>query len=63
MINLHSKCTVHVCVLALKSPKKADHLYLSERFWTKKWKLEYRQQCREKIFCHLEETCGGEAAR
>jgi hypothetical protein len=50
-------------VLALKSPKEADHLYQSERFWTKKSQLEYRQQCRENIFCHLEETCGGEAVR
>jgi hypothetical protein len=50
-------------VLALKSPKEADHLHQSDRFWTKKWQLEFRQRCWERIFCHLEEICSGEAAR
>jgi hypothetical protein len=50
-------------VLALKSPKEADHLYQSDRFWTKKWQLEFRQRCWERVFCHLEESCSGEAAR
>ena len=35
-------------VLALKSPKEADHLFQSARFWTKKWQLEFRQRCLEK---------------
>jgi hypothetical protein len=38
-------------VIALKSPKEADHLFKSDRFWTKKWQLE---------FCHLEEVVSGE---
>ena len=50
-------------VVALKSPKEADHLFQSDRFWTKKWQLEYRQRCWERIFCHLEEVVSGEAAR
>ncbi len=50
-------------VLAIKSPKEADHLFQSDRFWSKKWQMEFRQRCRERIFCHLEEICGGEAAR
>ncbi len=50
-------------VLAIKSPKEADHLFGSDRFWTKKWQLEFRQRCRERVFCHLEEACSGEAAR
>ena len=50
-------------VLALKSPKEADHLYNSARFWSKKWQLEFRQRCWERIFCHLEEVCSGETAR
>ena len=50
-------------VLALKSPKEADHLYQSDRFWTKKWQLEHRQRCWERVFCHLEELVSGEAAR
>ena len=50
-------------VVCLKSPKEADHLYQSVRFWSKKWQLEFRQRCWERIFCHLEEVCSGEAAR
>ncbi len=50
-------------VLAIKSGKEADHLYQSDHFWTKKWQLEFRQRCRERIFCHLEEVCSGEAVR
>ena len=50
-------------VLALKSPKEANHLFKSDRFWTKKWQLEFRQRCWERIFCHLEEVVSGEAAR
>ena len=50
-------------VLAIKSPKEADHLYASDRFWEKKWQLEFRQRCRERIFCYLEEACSGEAVR
>ena len=50
-------------VLAIKSAKEADHLFQSARFWTKKWQLEYRQRCREQLYCHLEEVCSGEAAR
>ena len=50
-------------VLSIKSPKEADHLYASDRFWGKKWQMEFRQRCRERIFCHLEEVCSGEAVR
>ena len=50
-------------VIALKSPKEADHLFKSDRFWTKKWHLEFRQRSWERIFCHLEEVTSGEAAR
>ena len=43
-----------VCdVFGIKSAKKADHLFQSNRVWTKKWKLELRQRGREQIFCHL----------
>jgi hypothetical protein len=56
-------CTTVYEVLALKSPKEADHLYQSDRFWTKKWQLEFRQRCWEIIFCHLEESVSGEATR
>ena len=56
-------CATVYEVLALKSPKEADHLYQSDRFWSKKWQLEYRQRCWERIFCQLEEMVSGEAAR
>ena len=56
-------CSTVYEVLALKSPKEADHLYQSDRFWTKKWQLEFRQRSWERIFCHLEEAFSGEAAR
>ena len=56
-------CSTVYEVLALKSPKEADHLYQSDRFWTKKWQLEFRQRSWERIFCHLEEAVSGEAAR
>jgi hypothetical protein len=39
--------------LGIKSAKEADHLFQSNRVWTKKWKLEFRQRGREQIFCHL----------
>ena len=56
-------CATVYEVLALKSPKEADHLHQSDRFWTRKWQLEFRQRCWERIFCHLEEVVSGEAAR
>jgi hypothetical protein len=34
---------------AIKSPKEADHWFQSDRFWTKKWQMEFRQRCRERI--------------
>ena len=63
MFNFEMHCARVYDVLAIKSPKEADHLYASDRFWSKKWQLEFRQRCRERIFCHLEEACSGEAAR
>jgi hypothetical protein len=60
---LEMHCASVYEVLALKSPKEADHLYQSDRFWTKKWQLEHRQRCWERVFCHLEELVSGEAAR
>ena len=56
-------CATVYEVLALKSPKEADHLYQSDQFWTKKWQLEFRQRNRERVCCHLEEVVSGEAAR
>jgi hypothetical protein len=56
-------CATVYEVLALKSPKEADHLYQSDRFWTKKWQLEFRQRNWKRDFCHLEEMVSEEAAR
>ena len=43
--------------------KNADHVYNKQIFWTKKYQVEFRQTCREKVFCYLEDLCSGEAAR
>ena len=47
MFNFEMHCARVYDVLAIKSPKEADHLYASDRFWSKKWQLEFRQRCRE----------------
>jgi hypothetical protein len=63
LFTLEMHCARVYDVLARKSAKEADQLNQSDRFWSKKWQLEFRQRCRERIFCHLEETCSGEATR
>ncbi len=60
---MHCARVYDVLAIDLKSSKEADHLFQSDRFWTKKWQMEFRQRCRERIFCQLEEVCSGEAAR
>jgi hypothetical protein len=50
-------------MLCLESPKNADTLYRSPKFWTVKWQLENRQRQYEKLFCFLETICVGEAER
>jgi hypothetical protein len=49
-------------VLCRKSVKNADHLHAKSDFWTK-YQVEFRQSCREEVFCYLEELCTGEAGR
>ncbi len=43
--------------------KNADWLHAKSSFWTKKYRVEFRQSCRKQVFCYLEELCTGEAAR
>jgi hypothetical protein len=43
--------------------KNADHVYQKQIFWTKKYQVEFRQSCREQVFCYLEELCSGKATR
>jgi hypothetical protein len=43
--------------------RQAEGLFYSDRFWTVTWQTEFRQRQREKLFCHLEGLCTGEAAR
>ena len=57
------QCAKVYDILCRKSVKNADHVYAKDVFWTKKWQIEFRQSCREEVFCFLEETCSGEAAR
>ena len=57
------QCAKVYDVLCRKSVKNADHLHAKSEFWTKKFQVEFRQSCREEVFCYLEELCTGEAAR
>jgi hypothetical protein len=57
------QCAKVYDVLCRKSVKNADHLHAKSEFWTKKYQVEFRQSCREEVFCHLEELCTGEACR
>jgi hypothetical protein len=43
--------------------RHAEGLFYSNRFWTVLWQVENRQRQREKLFCHLEALCSGEAGR
>ena len=53
-------------VVALKSPKEADHLYQSARFWSKKWQLEsasdagkeYSVTLKKSVPAKLRDNCG-----
>ena len=57
------QCAKVYDVLCRTSVKNADWLHAKSSFWTKKYQVEFRQSCREQVFCHLEELCTGEAAR
>jgi hypothetical protein len=57
------QCAKVYDVLCRKSVKNADHLHAKFEFWTKKYQVEFRQSCREEVFCYLEELCTGEAGR
>jgi hypothetical protein len=43
--------------------RQAEGLFYSDRFWTVEWQIDNRQRQREKLFCHLETLCTGEADR
>ena len=49
--------------MAKSNPRWADGLFGSERFWTKKWQLEHRQDLREGLFVYLETILSGEPER
>ena len=57
------QCAKVYDILSRKSVRNADHVYSKPIFWTKKYQVEFRQSCREEVFCYLEELCSGEAAR
>ena len=48
------QCAKVYDILCRKSVKNADHVYAKNVFWTKKWQIEFRQSCREEVFCFLE---------
>jgi hypothetical protein len=43
--------------------RQAEGPFYSDRFWTVEWQIDNRQRQREKLFCHLETLCTGEADR
>ena len=49
------QCAKVYDILCRTSVKNADHVYHKQIFWTKKYQVEFRQSCREKVFCYLEE--------
>ena len=50
-------------MLCEENVRHAEGLFYSDRFWTIEWQVENRQRQREKLFCHLESLCTGEAGR
>ena len=56
-------CSEVYDMLCEENTRMAEGLFYSERFWTKQWQMDCRQRQREKLFCHLETLCEGEAAR
>ena len=50
-------------VMGKDNVKFATALYEQNRFWTKKWQIDYRQGQREKLHCYLETVCQGEPLR
>jgi hypothetical protein len=56
-------CEAVYDVLCYASPKNADTLYRTPKFWTVKWQLENRQRQYEKLFCYLETITEDEAER
>jgi hypothetical protein len=50
-------------MLSEENSRQAEGLFYSDRFWTVEWQVECRQRQREKLYCHLETLCDGEAHR
>jgi hypothetical protein len=50
-------------MLSKENVRHAEGLFYSDRFLTIEWQVENRQRQREKLFCHLESLCTGEAGR
>ena len=56
-------CEMVYDVMGKDNVKFATTLYEQDRFWTKKWQIDYRQGQREKLYCYLETVCQGEPLR
>jgi hypothetical protein len=50
-------------ILVETNSKMAASLYFTDRFWTKKYQIEWRNRQYEKLFCKVQKQCGGEALR
>lgn len=51
-------CHLVYDALVMDSPKYADNLYWTERFWTRRFQAEMRAKLRERLFCYLENDNG-----
>ena len=56
-------CEMVYDVMGKDNVKYATTIYEQDRFWTKKWQIDYRQGQREKLYCYLETVCLGEPLR
>jgi hypothetical protein len=61
--NFEEHCALVNDVIAHEPPKYANSLLKDTRFKTLKWQTDCRSRFREKLFCHLETICKGEAYR
>ena len=56
-------CEMVYDVMGRDNVKFATALYEQDRFWTKKWQIDYCQGQREKLYCYLKTVCQGEPLR
>ena len=61
--DFHHHLTLIFDIMCEKNSKLAMSLFNSPRFWTIKYQLDWRDRQYEKMYCHIQKQCGGEALR